>query len=48
MERLGMKNTHENFDHPKVAEDSPLREHALYEITARDFAEILEKGSVGA
>lgn len=48
MERLGMKNTHENFDHTKVAEDSPLREHVLYEITARDFAEILEKGSVGA
>ena len=40
MERLGMHNTHENFNHPKVAEDSPLREHVLYEITAREFAGI--------
>jgi RimJ/RimL family protein N-acetyltransferase len=47
MERLGMHNTHENFNHPKVAEDSPLREHVLYEITAREFAGI-DKESVGA
>lgn len=39
MERLGMRNTHENFNHPKVAEDSPLREHVLYEITSQEFTE---------
>ena len=39
MERLGMLNTHENFDHPKVKEESPLREHVLYEITSEQFAD---------
>ena len=34
MERLGMQNTGENFNHPKIAEGHPLQEHVLYEIKA--------------
>jgi RimJ/RimL family protein N-acetyltransferase len=33
MERLGMTRTIE-FDHPAVAEDSPLRRHVLYRLAA--------------
>ncbi len=32
MERLGLKNTHSNFDHPHIPADSPLREHVLFKI----------------
>ncbi len=32
MERIGMTNTHHNFKHPKVPNDSPLCEHVLYKI----------------
>lgn len=34
MARLGMTDTGENFDHPSVPEDSPLREHLLFRISA--------------
>ncbi len=37
MERLGMMNSNENFMHPKVAEESPLREHVLYRISKEQF-----------
>ena len=30
MERIGMKNQYQNFDHPIVAEVSELLEHVLY------------------
>lgn len=39
MTRLGMKNTDNNFFHPKVPADSPLFEHVLYSITAQQWAE---------
>ena len=32
MERLGMSNMNSNFSHPKVPENSLLREHVLYKI----------------
>jgi RimJ/RimL family protein N-acetyltransferase len=32
MERIGMVNTHEDFDHPAVPEGSPLRLHCLYRV----------------
>ncbi|VUD53978.1 hypothetical protein TDB9533_01944 [Thalassocella blandensis] len=31
--RLGMENCHNNFYHPALSDDSPLREHVLYKIT---------------
>lgn len=39
MERLGMKNTGENFMHPKIADGHPLQEHVLYEIRPGEIAE---------
>lgn len=38
MQRLGLTDTEENFQHPKVPGDSPLCEHVLYEIEAKQFA----------
>lgn len=32
MERLGMENTGEDFDHPAVPEGHPMRRHCLYRI----------------
>jgi len=32
MERLGMKNTYENFEHPALPKGDKLREHVLYKI----------------
>jgi RimJ/RimL family protein N-acetyltransferase len=32
MERIGMRNTDEDFEHPGVPEGSPLRRHCLYRI----------------
>lgn len=32
MERIGMTNTNENFDHPILPEGHSLREHVLYKI----------------
>jgi len=37
MERIKMKNTHENFDHPIIPVDHPLREHVLYKINQCDW-----------
>jgi len=33
MERIGMANTGEDFDHPALPEGSELRRHCLYKIT---------------
>ena len=38
MERLGFRNTGENFDHPRVPKESPLLEHVLYELIAEEFS----------
>ena len=37
MERLGMRHDPaDDFDHPRIAEGSPLRRHVLYRLTAPD------------
>ena len=33
MERLGMHNAEQNFEHPSVPESSPVREHCLYRLS---------------
>lgn len=33
MERIGMRNTGRDFDHPAVQEGSPLRKHCLYVVS---------------
>lgn len=33
MQRLGMLNANEDFDHPALPEDSPLRPHCLYRLS---------------
>jgi len=33
MVQVGMRNTHQDFDHPKLAVDHPLARHCLYKIT---------------
>jgi RimJ/RimL family protein N-acetyltransferase len=37
MMRLGMKNGHQNFEHPMLPEGDPLREHVLYKIEWQFF-----------
>lgn len=37
MQRLGMKNTNSNFDHPVIPENHHLREHVLYKITKKQW-----------
>jgi len=32
MERIGMRNTHQDFEHPGISEGHPLRLHCLYRI----------------
>jgi RimJ/RimL family protein N-acetyltransferase len=39
MQRLGMQNTGQNFDHPMVPEGDRLRDHVLYRITQAQWAE---------
>lgn len=38
MERLGMRNTGKNFDHPQVPAETGLRQHCLYQLTRADWA----------
>ncbi|WP_129649523.1 GNAT family N-acetyltransferase [Peristeroidobacter agariperforans] len=38
MERIGMHNTGEDFDHPAVPVGNALRRHCLYKITAEEWA----------
>lgn len=40
MDRLGMINTQNNFEHPMVPKDSPLREHVLYRISNKNWTPI--------
>lgn len=37
MQRLGLRNTHQNFDHPDLPEGHPLSEHVLYKITRPEW-----------
>lgn len=37
MERLGMTDTGRNFEHPRVAEESGLRQHCLYCLTGEQW-----------
>jgi RimJ/RimL family protein N-acetyltransferase len=37
MERIGMRNTERDFDHPAVPEGSPLRRHCLYAISSEQW-----------
>ena len=37
MERLGMKNSHENFEHFALPKDDRLCEHVLYRLSRNDF-----------
>lgn len=37
MERIGMHDTHANFEHPGVPEGHALRMHCLYRITREEF-----------
>lgn len=39
MERIGMVDAHEDFDHPAVPEDSELRRHCLYRLSRQRWAE---------
>ena len=39
MERLGMVNMNQNFEHPMIPEGSPLREHLLYKIDKKSWIE---------
>lgn len=39
MERIGMINMNENFDHPMMPKGSPLREHVLYRIDEKGWME---------
>lgn len=38
MQRIGMHDAHEDFDHPGVPEGSPLRRHCLYRLSRADWA----------
>ncbi len=38
MERIGMRNTARDFDHPAVPIGHPLRRHCLYKITREEWA----------
>ena len=38
MEKLGMKhNPNDDFDHPELGEDSPLKRHVLYRLSKKDW-----------
>lgn len=37
MERIGLRNAHEDFEHPGVAEGHPLRPHCLYRLRREDW-----------
>lgn len=38
MERLRMTNTQENFEHPIIPKNHPLREHVLYQINKQQWS----------
>ncbi len=37
MERLGMIDSNQNFQHPRIAEEFEMREHVLYKIGRQQF-----------
>ncbi|MEN2750326.1 GNAT family N-acetyltransferase [Psychrobacter sp. FBL11] len=37
MQRIGMSNTQDNFDHPMLDPSHPLAEHVLYKITQQEW-----------
>jgi len=38
MEKIGMKhNPNDDFDHPKLGENSPLKRHVLYRLSKKDW-----------
>lgn len=39
MERIGMKNSNNNFMHPKITDGHRLKEHVLYTISRRQWLE---------
>jgi RimJ/RimL family protein N-acetyltransferase len=39
MERIGMRNTHEDFEHPGIPEGHALRTHCLYRIREEHWRE---------
>jgi len=47
MERLGMRDTGETFEHPKVAGDSPLRLHCLYRLSRSRWKQISNPATPG-
>ncbi len=40
MQRIGLENTESNFLHPNIPADSPLKEHVLYKITSKQWAQL--------
>ncbi len=45
MEKIGMNyNASDDFDHPKLTDDSPLKRHVLYRITKSDY---LKNSNIG-
>jgi RimJ/RimL family protein N-acetyltransferase len=41
MERIGMRNMHQDFEHPGVPGGNALRPHCLYKITRDEWRGIL-------
>jgi RimJ/RimL family protein N-acetyltransferase len=39
MKKIGMVNTKQNFDHPKLAKGHELERHCLYRITQQQWRE---------
>jgi RimJ/RimL family protein N-acetyltransferase len=39
MERIGMRNTNQDFEHPGITEGHPLRLHCLYRITSSQWSQ---------
>jgi ribosomal-protein-alanine N-acetyltransferase len=39
MERLGLRNTHQNFEHPDLPKGHALSEHVLYKTTKSEWQE---------
>ncbi len=45
MERLNMVNTKSNFTHPRIPQNSPLREHVLYKIDKQRWEKVTHSNS---
>ncbi|MFC3025115.1 GNAT family N-acetyltransferase [Vibrio zhugei] len=44
MKKLGMINTHHDFDHPKLAQDHTLARHCLYHLSRERWQAINKRG----